>query len=251
MKRLLPSVLLLIVALPVCRAADPDDHAAQLFEAGQYAEALAIWEDQSIKKPVAGLYYNAGLAHARLNQKVEAIYSFEQALRLQPCNKKIKDQLVKQRSALYEPVIPVKPFFLEQWYYGLIAALRPGQWALVSLLLLLSVVVHVMSVYQIIPLTTRFHGRIPYAVLSAALICMLMAFLAYHQLSRRNEAILIQQCDIHQGATTDSPVSRQVDAGEKIRLTDAIGSWYYVTLSNLDKGWVQKDCAKLIVLPGY
>lgn len=251
MKGPLLSLLLWIVAWPASCSADPNVQAAQLFEAGKYEEALAIWESQSIETPVAALFYNKGLAHDRLGQKVASIYNFEQALRLQPCNKKIKDQLAMHRSTLYEPIIPVKPFFLQQWYYGLIAALRPGQWALVSLLLLFSVVIHVMSVYQILPIKTNLHGSIPYAGLAAALICLLMAFLAHHQLSRHDEAILIRRCEIHQGATQESPVSRQVDAGEKISLTDAIGSWYYVTFTNLDKGWIQKDCVKIIVLPGY
>ncbi|MEO6130579.1 MAG: SH3 domain-containing protein, partial [Saprospiraceae bacterium] len=59
---------------------------------------------------------------------------------------------------------------------------------------------------------------------------------------RIDEAIVMNICESRQAASAESPVSRILYPGEKVRITDQISGWKKVSLLNLDEGWMNVDC---------
>jgi tetratricopeptide (TPR) repeat protein len=227
------------------------DSAKVYFEQGEFEKAIRIWHNAAHDYPVAGLYYNSGLAYNALGQRGNAIYNFEQALRLKPWSRQIQKALRTTRESIRDAVVPVNPFFLASWYAYLLAFLRPGQWALLGLVCILAATIQYVSMNQVLRIKPFLHGRIPLYSLIAGFCLVLVAFLSYYRLAASHHAMIQETCALYQGATADSPVLRSLEVGEKVTITDEIGDWKYVKLANLDNGWVQQPCIKIISIPGY
>ena len=84
-----------------------------------------------------------------------------------------------------------------------------------------------------------------------AIVMLAIACISYARLAANDESLTVALCEVRQGPAQESPVVRSLSAGEKVVVLDAIGSWRYVKLANLDKGWMQSACLKTIQLPGY
>jgi hypothetical protein len=196
----------------------------------------------------AGLFFNIGLAQSRLHHSPEAIYAYEQALRLCPLNSKYQKALKEERKKLDNPVIPLTLFFLERWYLGWITCLRPGAWAILGLLLVIIAVVIYLLQIGAIPGKREIPKSVTWGIGFVGLIFIVSSLLSYGHLYRQDEGILMNTCELKQASSAESPVLRSLSAGEKVRIKDKIGEWNYVALLNLDYGWIKSDCIKLISL---
>ena len=222
-------------------------NAATLFEQQRYEEALAIWQGLASKNCTGNLFYNIGLAESRIGHVPEAIYAFEQAIRLRPANKDYANALKAERKKLDDATIPVEPFFLGKWISIVLAVSRPGTWVFLGLLI--GIITLVLSIPDIKKMTGIGIGFKPNMLLFAAItggLFLLLGVLSYQRLYSKDEAIVMMKCEIRQAASNESPTLRNVSAGEKVFIKDEFGEWVYISLLNLDYGWMKKDCLKTI-----
>ena len=227
-----------------------DKTAATLFHNHQYEEALATWNKMADNRSNAGLYFNIGLAESQLNKPMEAIYAYEQALRLRPLNAKYQKALEQERKKIDNAVIPINSFFLERWYLGWITWFRPGVWAFLGFIFLTTSVTFYLIRIKALPWRKEFPKMIGRIIGVAGLIFLVTAFLSFQYLYKKDEGILVKSCELKQASTAESPSLRVLSAGEKVRIKDKIGDWNYVALLNLDYGWIKSDCIKVITIAG-
>jgi tetratricopeptide (TPR) repeat protein len=249
---LLHVLFVFVVGQAFCSAQKVDEKTAITFyNNGQYQEALAIWKKMASSNIEAGLYFNIGLAESRLHNLPGAIYAYEQSLRLQPLNAKYVKALEQERKKLDNPVIPLTSFFLERWYLGWITFLRPGTWAILGLLIIVLAMVMYLLQIQALPWKKEIPKSIMITVGLMGLIFLMSALFSNLHLYRQDEGIIFSTCDFRQASSAESPVLRELSAGEKVTIKDKIGDWNYVALLNLDYGWVKNDCIKLISISGH
>ena len=242
-------LLLFLTVIPAvfCSGEMTDDKTAvSLFQNHQCEEALAVWTKMTDNKSNAGLYFNIGLAESQLHKSTEAIYAYEQALRLRPLNAKYQKALARERKKIDNAVIPINPFFLENWYQGWITGFRPGVWALLGFICLIAAITFNLLRIKAIPSQKNVPKMISRVIACAGLIFLVTAFLSFQHLYKNDEGILVQTCELKQASTAESPTLRLLSAGEKVIIKDKIGEWNYVALVNLDYGWIKNDCIKLI-----
>lgn len=220
--------------------------AATLYHNHQYEEALAIWNKMADNRSNAGLYFNIGLAESQLRNSPEAIYAYEQALRLRPLNTKYQKALEHERKKIDNAVIPINPFFLESWYLGWITCFRPGVWALLGLICLIVAIILYLIQIKALPWLIGVPKLINRITIFAGLLFLVTAFFSFQHLYKKDECILVQSCELKQASAAESPVLRLLSAGEKVIIKDKIGEWNYVALVNLDYGWIKNDCFKVI-----
>jgi tetratricopeptide (TPR) repeat protein len=249
---LICSCLLFAMCSHGLRAGDISDErsAAAFYHSQQYQEALDIWKKMVSQHSYAGIFFNIGLAQSKLGHPAEAIYAFEQASRLRPLKNEYAKAIELERKKLDNAVIPLSPFFLQRWYQGYITLLRPGWWSLMGLiLLLLVIVIYLQSIgaWKGKPLLSRVSIR---WLGIAGLFFLASALLSARHFYRTDEAVMMNSCELKQASTHESPTLRQLSAGEKIKIKDKVGDWYYVALLNLDYGWVKGDCFSIITLSG-
>ncbi len=224
-----------------------NEKASLLYHEGKYAASLDIWyEIAKSGNTDPNLYFNIGSAEAIQGHIPESILAFEKALRFKPADDEIRDALKKERSKIENAVIPVNPFFLIEWYRFSLVLLRPGGWVLIGLLMLLItlvqwvVCVNPIKVYGILTFKKNWF------FFTAGILFILIGFLSFHQLHRKDEAIVMTSCEFRQAPSAESPLTRTLHPGEKVRITDQISEWNKVSLLNLDEGWIKQDCFKPI-----
>ncbi len=254
MKMLLVSFFFVFLACNINAgntANDMNDKAAGLYREGKYTEALQIWYGAvSADNTDPNLYFNIGSAESLLGHISESILAFEKAGRLKPADEEIREAIKKERAKIDNAVIPVSPFFLIEGYRDFLAIFRPGGWALLALLFGIIalwqwlVSIHALKNYIHIP------GKKYGYCAGAGIFVVMIGLLSYHQLHRHDEAIVMTACDCRQAASAESPITRTLNPGEKVRKTDRISEWNKVSLLNLDECWIKTECIKPVEI-GY
>lgn len=227
--------------------AQGEDSAQALYERGAYQEALVAWsEELASGNTSAALYFNLGLAHSALNQTAHAVMNFEKALRIKPGDEKIVKAITLEREKILDAAIPVKPFFLKQWYRKGVMVLRPGAWAALGLFLLLSMLA--LMLFRLRDSPGRWKDQLTKKRfwMAGAGVCLILACLSYAELYRTNEAIIMEACAFHQAPSEESPMIIELGPGEKVVITDHIGEWLNVYLVNQEAGWVRNTCVERI-----
>jgi len=224
-----------------------NEKASQLYRDGKYGASLDIWYDMAKSGNTdPNLYFNIGSAEAIQDHIPESILAFEKALRFKPADNEIREALKIERSKIENAVIPVNPFFLIGWYQLGLALLRPGGWVLIGLLMLLVALIQWLVSVKGINEFGILTGKKIWFFFAAGILFIIIGFLSYHQLHRLDEAIVMISCECRQAPSTESPLTRTLHPGEKVRITDQISEWNKVSLLNLDEGWIKQDCLKPI-----
>ena len=222
-------------------------NANTLFHQQKYDASLEIWKGLLPKYASGNLFYNIGLAHSKLGQTPDAIYAFEQALRFHPGNHDYQNALKEERKKLDDATVPIRPFFLAQWVGIFLATFRPGTWVFLGLVLgLFAILASIPEIRNLFKIKNNLPSSVIKWIGATGILLVLIGILSYRQLYQENEAIVMKQCDIKQAASPESPPLRNVSAGEKVYLKDELGEWVYVSLLNLDYGWINKDCLQVI-----
>ena len=217
-----------------------NEKASQLYHDGQYEESLRMWYSLAeTGNTDPNLYVNIGHAEAIQGHIPESILAFEQALRLCPGENEISEALKKQRGKIENAVIPVNPFFLLEWYRMGLGFLRPGSWVMSGLLILIFALFQWLVSIHAISRLIVFNGKGIWPCLAGGILFILIGFMAYSQLHRPDEAVVMVSCDCRQAPSDESPLMRLLNPGEKVRITDHIAEWNKVSLLNLDEGMDQ------------
>lgn len=233
---------------PLFAAAPPEQEATSYFEKGQYVEALRIWYGMVENGRItSGLYFNIGLAEAKLGQTAKSILAFERALKIKPANAQIQKAIETERKKIEQAVIPVRPFFLSEWYKGFLSFLRPGVWTFLGLVLLLAAVAFYVKHSHRSGSGRRNSVSLFLGISGMGIALVLIGWLSYQEMYVQNGAIVHKRSEFRQAPSAESPLSRVLNPGEKVVIRDKIGDWYYVSLLNLDQGWIKEESLWLVV----
>lgn len=192
-----------------------------------------------------GNSFNIAIAEWKDKRIAEAMLEIEKAKRLSPLNQKINVKWKEIRRDIKEPVSPIPPFFLSTWLKGLAMILRPGMWAVLSLLFAGLLIWFYFKDGR----KSRRLGRI-LLVASLLLISIVGMISSYQILFDDTEGIIWKETELRVAASENSPSKRMLSIGETIEITDQIGNLYHVILLNKESGWVKEsDLKRITIIP--
>ena len=227
--------------------AEINDKAIAAYQQKDYGGAMREWKRLRAEGNAdPDLSYNIGLAESLSGNLPEALLNFEKAIRYKPADTNLQKAIQQERNKIENAVIAVKPFFLVEWYKVWLAMLSPRMWALSALLLILIAVVQWLIQLGIIKAKQPAFSVNIWIPVTMGMLCLIFSILSYREIYRVNEGIIFSECPLQAGASIQSPQTRTLYQGEKIKVTDEISGWYKVKLLNLDEGWLKKECVKLI-----
>lgn len=221
--------------------------AIKAYGGANYEEALKHWMSlyrEGNSDPY--LFYNIGNASSMLGKTSEAIYFYELALRFKPGNQTINDAIENERNKIVNSVSSIDTFFLVDWVKSFLALMRPGAWAFLGLAFLMVALIKWLYQLGIIKWGKLISFGGIWSFIAIGAIFIWIAFLTYRQLYSLDEGILFSSCDLKQGPSIQSPLLRTIHPGEKVKIIDGITGWKKVNLLNLDEGWLQENCIRLI-----
>jgi tetratricopeptide (TPR) repeat protein len=221
--------------------------ANRAYQAAQYEEAIQRYErllQQGYQS--AALYHNLGNACYRAGQLGRAVLYYERALKLEPGDGQVIQNLQVVRAQLpgQPSAIFVEPGILRAWK-SLQGALSANSWAALGLACLwlgisglLVWLFHWARRYK----KAGFTAGLALIVLS--LLPFLLAYGRTQQQYRQHYAVLLlPQTELRAGPEAESQALQPLYEGAKVQILDRLGQWYFVRLPDATQGWLPMDAA--------
>ncbi len=245
MKRFVYFVLVCLIASSAAFAGNRDSlwmKANNAYSLGEYTTALEYYrqiEDKGYMS--AKLWYNIGNAYYKLQDDGRAILYYERALKLDPANGDIKNNLEIAKLKTLDKIESVPEFILVTWTKDVRNAMSSDKWAWTGVALLV--------VTALLLLLFRHAPKVSQRKFSFVLACvtLLVAIVAFiFSLNLRNKA------NSNDSAIVLAPVSNVKSApnstggnlfilheGTKVEILERVGQWSKIELSDGRQGWME------------
>ncbi len=255
MKRLIVIVLFMnFLVFPAIIAQDSErnaqfDSGTGLFSEGDYQGALDEW--LSVYKTGYSspeLCYNIGNAYFKLNNIPGAILFYERALLLDPTDEDINYNLNISRTRVVDRMEEIPELFFVRWFNVVSLLLPSNTWAVISI---------VSFVVCLILLSVYFFTSDYKLKVAAFWVSLVFLFVSLSSISNsirsknmifHNESAIIFSSQVRGKSSPDDSGNDLfvLHEGTKVEVTDKVGEWLEIRLSDGNKGWVPASGLEII-----
>lgn len=216
------------------------------YNESNYDTALVIYEriiDEGYMS--APLLYNIGNTYFKMKNFPMAILSYEKALKLDPDNEEIKQNLAIANALITDKIEPVPVFFMTRWWKSLGNKFTANGWAVISLvifgLLMLLLFFYFTARSRGMKKTTFFIS----IILLLLLICaVVFASQRYKYLSSHDEAIIMTSTITVKSSPSSSGVDLFVlHEGTKVEILDKADTWDKIRIADGSVGWLPSSAS--------
>lgn len=211
------------------------------YNESKYDTALVIYEriiDEGFVS--APLLYNIGNTYFKLRNYPMAILNYEKALKIDPSNEEIKQNLAIVNSLITDKIEPLPVFFMTKWWKNTGDKLSANGWATTSLILF-GLILFALFIY----FTTRTKGIKKSMFFTGLLLILLFvcsvifASQKYIYLNQHNEAIVMTPTITVKSSPSSSGVDLFVlHEGTKVEILDKADSWDKIRIADGSVGWM-------------
>lgn len=250
-----PIILALIIIITVITsfAGNSNDSlfikANHYYNEGLYNDAISNYQE-IIQNGFesADLYYNIGNSFYKLNDMPNAILYYEKALKLDPNNEDILNNLKIANSKIPDKIEAIPEFFLIKWWNAFYNMFSANNWTMVALIiftiLMLNVIIFFSSQKKSLK---RFSFWIGIIFFVLSLFSFSLASQKYYYMNKKNEAIIFSPSVTVKSSPNQNSVDLfVVHEGTKIMITEEVDGWYEIKIANGSVGWLPKNTAETI-----
>ena len=211
------------------------------YNESQYDTALVIYQKILDEGYVSvPLLYNIGNTYFKLRNYPMAILSYEKALKLEPNNEEIKQNLAIANALITDKIEPVPVFFLTRWWRGIGNMLSANGWARASLkffgILLVFVFLYITARTKVLRKTAFFAGIL---VLFLFICSVIFASQKHKYINEHNEAIVMSPTITVKSSPSSSGVDLFVlHEGSKVEILDLVDNWDKIRIADGNVGYL-------------
>lgn len=211
----------------------------------------AIREYQSLEKAGAvssSLFYNLGNAFYRKGSVGKAILYYERALKLDPADKDIRNNLDMARLQTLDKIDSVPQFILVEWVKNLRNKLSSNAWAIVSLILLaLGVALLLLCKFGRSISSRRFYFIIAMIFLLFTIFSFLFSLSLARQATGNDTAVVVENI----GSVKSSPAAGGnsifvLHEGTKVKILESVEQWSRIEIQDGRQGWIKTSDIEVI-----
>lgn len=218
------------------------DTAAIYYSNQEFEKAIDTYE-QIISNGYesAELYYNLGNAYYKSNKFALAIVNYERAKKLNPNDDDIDFNLKLANTHVVDKIDVIPQFFLSSWWDNLILLLSSNNWAIISMA---AFILGLLGLLLFFLSHSTFIRRFSFWLGVAVLIISLFTF----NFSRKQkwldenepDAIILTPSVVVKSAPSESGTELfLIHEGLKVTVTDKLGDWREIRLSDGNEGWIK------------
>lgn len=241
MKKLL--FLLLIIANSVVAQNTEElfKSANDLYKNDKLEEAIELYKKIETKGLVSSeLFYNLGNSYYKLNKVGPSIYYYEKALKMNPLNEDVKNNLVFARRLALDNIEELPKTVFQRINKNVLQKLSYNQWAIVVVVFsILGSLLFLLFYFASSPSKKRFY----FVTSSLSFVLLIFSFLiTYNQysLSINNKVAIIfaEKTEVRNAPTLNSEEVFTLHEGTKVIVLDAIDNWKKIKLADGKLGWI-------------
>jgi tetratricopeptide (TPR) repeat protein len=219
------------------------------YMAGEYEAAISGYEKVLAKGQVSpSLYFNLGNALFKAKRIAPSILNYERALKLAPQDEDIRFNLKLASMTTIDRIEQMPVLFLSRWHDAFMQALPMDTWAWSCVLAFLLVFIG-LAIFRI-----SDNVGIRKALFYTAMVLVFWGILSgyaaqqqYHQLTQDDRAVVFESTLNAKSAPEQTGKDLFViHEGLVVQITEEIGDWYRIQLSDGNVGWVPKSALEVI-----
>lgn len=223
--------------------------ANELYKNGNFEKAIEIYKEIESKEIISSeLYYNLGNAYYKLNKVGPTIYYYEKALKINPLNEDVRNNLVFAKRLALDNIEEVPKTVLQKFNINYLQKLSYNQWAIVCVVLsFLGAILFLLFYFS--DISTR--KRIYFTISSLSFLLLIFAvFITYNQFefAKNNKAAIVfaEKTTIRNAPTLNSEEVFTLHEGTKVIVLDAIDNWKKIKIADGKIGWIIDSEIKLL-----
>ena len=224
-------------------AGDDFKSAGELYDAGKYADAAAVYE--KIAPPTAAVFFNLGNAHFRLESLGHAVLDYERARQLAPRDPDILANLrfAEERLGVADSIVPTRP--VVQFWESVAGSrtIRQWSWAVVS-----GVWLTVFLMAGAIGWPRWRTGLVIGAVVAGGGLTVAAGALTSRVASAPTAIVVARRAEARFAPLADATVHFQLGEGTKVRIREDRGHWWHVERADGQQGWIKADTAERVII---
>jgi len=225
------------------------DSAAQYYADRKYEKAIEAYQkilDDGYES--AELYYNLGNAYYKSNKIPYAILNYERAKKLNPKDEDINFNLKLANTHVVDKIDVIPEFFLTSWWGDLINTMSSNKWAIISMAAFVIALTGLLIFFLSKVVLLRqigFWGGILLLVVAA--FTFNFSRKQYIKTQSTPQAIIVTPSVVVKSSPSDGGTELfLIHEGLKVTVTDKLGSWREIKLSDGNEGWIKESDLEVI-----
>jgi len=213
------------------------------YRANRYEKALE-WYQKIVASGYqsAALYYNMGNCYFRLNRIGESVLYYQKALKLNPDDKEIRDNLDLARLKIIDRIEAPPRFFLFQWWENLLKFYTIPQWTrLTAFLYVLSMLI---AILMILFKGHKFVSRIRFLLWTGGVLTLFSAYLLFVNVRREKSikqgVVLVPAVTLTNAPEENSSAAFILHEGVTVQIIENRDEWVQISLPDGKSGWMKK-----------
>lgn len=248
-KTIILTLLLLLTSTLKASVEDTFAEANNMYKDGNYSEAINMYHsilDEGYES--AALYYNLGNAYFRSDDLGKAILNYERALKINPSDNEIQQNLDYANSKTLDRINKVPELFITRWFNNILAWFSPNQWGVVAIVFMILLCVGVVIFFltrSYILKQVSFYSAI---LMFLLLICSIVnASVLKNRMENLRQAIVLEPTLVVKSSPDYNSTEKFIiHEGCKVTIEDELNDWSKVKISDGNTGWVENIGIEII-----
>jgi tetratricopeptide (TPR) repeat protein len=244
MKKLLFLLLMIANVVVAQNTEELFKTANDLYKQDKLEEAVDLYEKIEAEGMVSSeLFYNLGNSFYKLNKVGPSIYYYEKALKLDPLNDDVKNNLVFAKRLALDNIEELPKTVFQKMNENFLQQLSYNQWAVVVILFsFLGSLLFLCFYFANSPSKKRFY----FITSTLSFIFLILTFsITYQQYSfvKNNKIAIVfaEKTEIRNAPTLNSEEVFTLHEGTKVIVLDAIDNWKKIKIADGKQGWIIAD----------
>ena len=215
--------------------------ANNLYKNEKFEEAIEQYKAiESQELTSSELYYNLGNSYYKLNKVGPSIYYYEKALKLNPLNEDVKNNLIFAKRLALDNIEALPQTVFQKLNKNYVQKLSYNQWAIVAVVFsILASLLFLLFYFSETPSKKRF-----YFVTSIISFFFLIStiFITYtqHNFTIKNKEAIVfaEETEVRNAPTLNSEEVFTLHEGTKVIVLDEVDNWKKIKLIDGKIGWI-------------
>ncbi|NCT09833.1 MAG: tetratricopeptide repeat protein [Flavobacteriia bacterium] len=235
-------LLLMIANSLIAQNIDDTFYAANDFYKNEkFEKAIELYlQIASQGKISTELYYNLGNSYYKINKVGPAIYYYEKALKINPLNEDVKNNLIFAKRLALDNIEELPQNIFQKFNKKYLQELSYNQWAMVAVVFsFLTCILFLLFYFA----NSSSIKRMFFGLSVLSFLSLIVSFsITYNQFSfkkNNKEAIVfVEKTSVRNAPTTNSDEVFILHEGTKVIVLDALDNWKKIKLADGKLGWI-------------
>lgn len=249
MKKILMLIIFIATSINSQEVKESFDLANDLYKNERYSEAIDAYKKIESKGFISPeLYYNLGNSYYKLNKVGPSIYYFEMALKLNPKNDDVKNNLVFAKRLALDNIEELPKSIFQKINENYLQKLSYNEWSILSVAFcILGSLLFLFFYYSYNSSKKRLYFILSFISFILFISSLFITYNQY-QYSKNNKIAIVfsEEAEIMNAPTLNSEEIFKLHEGTKIVVLDSIDNWMKIKIADGKQGWIISNEVKLL-----